>query len=236
MMDISPTYAKQEVDVLKKILYQSGCSESLAEVKFKLSDFEGKHFNHLATEQILQRVMDIATKLKNMKLINGYAVEYRKDIAKETDISFDIGDKIPSLQEYKDKLEDEIARVEIKSKLKKSNYCWLDRDTKTFYFTLRNGSPKSVPLWTERAESTLLYLLFTVLYENWLEFGDQVITKVSIRDRLNKLGCDNVSDYKMRYYIKNIRSAKIKPAQLSPFITIPYVRKLKGYKFVVTYP
>lgn len=235
-MDISLTSAKQEKDIVQKIIEQATYSENLEKVKLELSQFEGKHFRHLNLEQLLKRVKDISIKFKKSKLINDYSVHDYENVTQDLNIFFDISDKIPNLLQYRDKIENMIARTELHSKLKKNNHCWLDSNTKTFYFTLRNGSVKPLTLWTERAQSDYTYLIFRLLYEHWLEFGEQVITKGTMQSKLNKLGWNDINDYKIKNYIKNLRDTKISPAQLSAFIIISYDRKLQGYKLKITYP
>jgi len=239
MMDISnisPTHSKQEVDILNRILAQSSYSEELDRVKLKLSQFEGKHFRHLSLKQLLERIDEVSTKFKNLKLINDFSVYKHEGVDRDLEIVFDIKDTIFQLEKHKIQIENGIAKTELQSKLKKNNYCWLDQDAKTFYFALPNGSPKPIPLWTERAQSNHTFLIFKVLYEHWQEFSTQIITKSTIKSQLSKLGWDDVSDQDLKNYIKNLRDTKIKPAQLSTYIDISYDRKLQGYRLVITYP
>lgn len=234
--NISPTYAKQEVDILKRILIQSSYSERQDKVKLEIAQFEGKHFRHLNLEQLLERIKEVSTKFKNLKLINDFSVYKYEGVTQDLKIVFDISDKIPHLEQFKAQLENEIAKAELKSKLKKNNYYWLDSDTKTFYFTLPNGSLKPMTLWTERAQSNHTFLIFKVMYEHWNEFGSQVITKSEIHAQLIKLGWENASDEDIKNYIKNLRETKIKPALLSTYIEISFDRKLQGYRLVINYP
>lgn len=229
---------KQEIDIVQRILDQVEYSEDFEKVNLKLSQFEGKHFRHLSTNDLLKRVQEVCTKLKNKSLINSFAV-LGEGTAQNIFIIFNLQQKSTQLNEYKKLLEKEIANEELQVKLKKNNYCQLDHTSKVFYFMLPNGAVQAIPLWTERAESDHIFLLFKVLYEHWLEYGERVISKGLMKSKLIALGWHEVTDKNLSSSIANIRKTKIAPAKLSQYVEISFEKNNEseeGYKLKIIYP
>lgn len=230
---INTTYAKQEVDILQRILEQSEYSEKADEVRLTLSQFEGKHFRHLTSEILLQRVKEVSIKLRKAGLINNYFVGEYESLSLDLLLVFNIKDKVSSLERYKEQVENDLAKIELQNKLKKGGFCRLDPDTKSFHLTLPNGAVQTILLYTQRSHSDHMFLIFKVLYEHWLKFDEQVITKSKIKSSLDKLGWQDVNDEEIKKYIGNLRTKIIKPANLFSYINILSDRKLKGYKFKI---
>lgn len=230
-MDISPTLAKQEVDVIKRILEQSSYSESVDEVKLELIQFKGKHFNHLTTEKLLKRIKEISTKLSNLGHINSYRIT---EEAHDKSIYFDINTKIHILKQYQLQTENYIARIELQSKSKKANYFWLNEETSTAHFVLPNGSTQSMTFHSERGKNRM-FLIFKVLYDHWFEFHQATITKTDIKANLAKSGWADIGDKELSNYVGNIRKTKIKPAKLFAYIQIQYDKDKEGYYMRVAY-
>lgn len=235
---MNSTKVKQEVDIIQKILDQAEYSEDIEKVELTLLQFEGKHFRHLSVSELLKCVKQVSTKLKNKALINRYSV-LNENTIQNIFIIFNVLKKVPQLKEYKEKLEREIANEELQSRIKKSNYCRLDNTTKVFYFMVPNGATQAIPLWTERAESDHIFILFKVLFEHWLEYGEQVITRGLIKSKLFSLGWRDVTDKNISSSLANVRKTKIAPAKLSQYVDISFEKNSKGvegYKLKILYP
>lgn len=112
---MNATYAKQEVDILHRILEQSSYSENLEEVKLTLSQFEGKHFRQYTPERtpekLLKRVDEVLVKYKNHSLISSYNIAIHKKTTLEILIEINIKNKIGALRQYKADIEDQISRL-----------------------------------------------------------------------------------------------------------------------------
>ncbi len=234
-MDISVTQAKQEVDVIKRIIAQSSYAESLNEVNIFLQQFEGKHFRHLATILLHSRIIEILNKFKRISAINNYYIDVDTSVTSDLLLRVDIGNKESALESYKNDLEKYIWKSEMQTQKMRGRLTGLDEDVYSFHYTLPNGVPQTITLYSTRSKSKMTFHLFKVLYRHWLQNGEEIITKSSIINALSKLGEDDVNEQTIEFCIANLKTKLIAPAKLSGFVKIDPARKVKGYIFKIKY-
>lgn len=233
-MAISLTYLKQERDVADRILDNLSYAAKKETLEIELRIFRGKHFRHLSVEQLLKRIEEISRNFKNENLIDDFSIEDHKGVSEDLLIVFDLRDKVESLISYRRELNNKIRKLELNDAMKRGNYCRLDDDTCTFYYTLPNGSVQTIPLFAQRG-SKKMYLIFKVLYNSWIKAAGEVVPKYILISELGKLGWDDVNDADLKNYIGNIRKTKIIPAKLSKYVSIISDRKHKGYRLEIIY-
>lgn len=234
-MDISVTHAKQEVDVIKRIFAQSSYAESLSEINLFLYQFEGKHFRHLTTNLLHARIIEIFNKFKRRAVINNYFKDADTSVTSDLLLRVDIENKESALKSYKSELEKYIWKSEIQTKKMRGRLTGLDEDTYSFHYTLPNGVIQTITLYSTRSKSKMTFHVFKVLYEHWLQHGEEIITKSSIITALSKLGEEDVNEQTIEFYIANLKTKLIAPANLSGFVQIVPAKKEKGYIFKIDF-
>jgi hypothetical protein len=234
-MDISVTHAKQEVDVIKRIFAQSSYAETLSEINLFLYQFEGKHFRHITTNLLYSRIIEILNKFKRKAVINNYFKDTDTPLISDLQLRVDIENKESGLENYKSELEKYIWKSEMQTQKMRGRLTGLDEDVYSFHYTLPNGVPQTITLYSTRSKSKMTFHLFKVLYEHWLQYGEEVITKSNIINALSKLGEDDVNEQTVEFYIANLKTKLIAPAKLSGFVQIVPAKKEKGYIFKIKY-
>src|SRR5581483_3838581 len=224
-MDISVTHAKQEVDVIKRIFAQSSYAESLNEVSIFLHQFEGKHFRHLTTNLLHSRIIEILNKFKRKAVINNYFKDADTSVTSDLLLRVDVENKESSLESYKNNLENFIYKNEMDRREMRASRTQLNTNNNSFRYMLPNGDPIRISLKSRRSHSNHMYLLFKALYDYWLDYGGQVITKDKIKYELEKSGWDGVTDIDIKNYIGNLRSKILEPEKLDGYIKIESDRK-----------
>lgn len=201
-MNLSPTYAKQEIDVINWIIEKSESSENEEKIELPLKRFRGKHFNikDYTTEDLLQRIKEILIKFKKKQLINNFFIEDQK-ITPDLKINFNINNKIIQLINYRDCLVTYKSNVELQNKLKKVNYFWISGNS--VFFVLPNGTTQPMTFYSERG-SDRMFMIMEILYKQWLDFHNLFISKTELISKLNKLGWENITHKILSNYIGNI--------------------------------
>lgn len=106
------------------------------------------------------------------------------------------------------------------------NYSWFENNS--FFFTLRDGSVKTISFDTERGNRQVLSLFQTII-EHWKINGNEPVTGDEIVKSMAKFG-SKVETIQLKNIISNVRNKKIKPAGLENKIFIEYDKKSGGWR------
>ena len=161
--------------------------------------------------------------------INGYYGELRETINISTD-------DIKITDQLKKQLNKANTFLNLLSPPNKDRFCWIESGT--FHIMLNSGRPKSVD-FEVRSEGVFMLNLFEIFFSHWEQYGNKVLSKKIIVERLSErtkgLSSDKGDGF-LRYTIKNIR-AKIKAKGLFDIVFLSdFQKKDQGWYLDITNP
>lgn len=224
---LSLTHLRQEQSIINTVLAQIQYSASNSLVKINLNKFESKTLRGISNEGLLERVQEVLTRLKKLKVI--FSFESTPD---DGNIFFEIniGSSLNPILTYKSDLANEIEKKEIYVGLiKKNRWAKLDEKNMSFTLELQNGEVISVT-FLSKERGNRMFLVFKILFDDWVNNPNgSGISKAELVNELKKydLVC---SERDIKDTVGSIRTFKIRGTGLKNYIEIIFSRREFRYR------